>query len=104
MRSDGRVAEELRPVSLIPDFTEDPLGSVLAKMGRTMVLCTVCEDPSVPRFLLAKGRGWITAEYDMLPAATSSINSRATRFSETFIGVTRMPSKRPFSLAKACSL
>jgi ribonuclease PH len=70
MRKDGRGVSELRPVSLIPDFTEVPLASVLAKMGRTTVLCTVSEEASVPRFLHGSGRGWVTAEYSMLPGST----------------------------------
>ena len=59
MRSDGRAFDELRPVRLVPDYTENPLGSVLCQVGRTMVLCTVSEEMSVPRFLKATGRGWI---------------------------------------------
>jgi ribonuclease PH len=69
-RSDGRGAEDLRALRLIPNFTENPLGSVLAEMGRTKVLCTVSEELAVPRHLLGQKRGWITAEYSMLPGAT----------------------------------
>ena len=70
MRSDGRPAEELRPVRLEPDFIENPLASVICEMGRTKVLCTVCEEMTVPRFLQGAGKGWVTAEYSMLPGAT----------------------------------
>ena len=70
MRSDGRAADELRPVRFTPNFTQNPTASVLAQMGQTVVLCTVCEDPAVPRWLVGRGRGWVTAEYSMLPGAT----------------------------------
>jgi ribonuclease PH len=69
-RGDGRRPDELRPVRLVPDFTESPLASVLCEIGRTRVLCTVCEEPGVPRWLEGAGRGWVTAEYSMLPGAT----------------------------------
>ncbi len=70
MRRDGRHPEELRPVRFVPDFTENPLASVLCEMGRTKVLCTVCDEVGVPRFLVGSGRGWVTAEYSMLPGST----------------------------------
>ncbi|HXK22627.1 MAG TPA: ribonuclease PH [Myxococcota bacterium] len=76
MRSDGRAAHELRPVSIEPDFTENPLASVLCRFGRTLVLCTVCEEASVPRFLQGRGQGWISAEYAMLPGATDTRGER----------------------------
>ena len=63
-----------------PNFTEHPLGSVLAEIGRTKVLCTVSEEAGVPRHLQGQGRGWITAEYSMLPGATEERSEReATR-------------------------
>jgi ribonuclease PH len=76
VRPDGRKADALRPLSLEPDFTENPLASVLCRAGRTVVLCTVCEEASVPRFLTGSGRGWITAEYAMLPGATDTRGER----------------------------
>ena len=76
MRSDGRAARELRAVRFVPNFTENPLASVLVQMGRTVVLCTLCEDPAVPRWLLGRGRGWVTAEYSMLPGATDRRSDR----------------------------
>ena len=80
MRSDGRRADELRPLEFVVDFTDQPLGSVLCKMGRTRVLCTVSEERSVPGWLRGSGKGWLTAEYSMLPAATDSRTDReATR-------------------------
>jgi ribonuclease PH len=63
-------------VRFLLDFTANPLGSVLCEMGRTKVLCTVTEDPSVPRFLQGSGRGWITAEYSMLPGSTERRTER----------------------------
>lgn len=76
MRSDGRSAAALRPVELTLDFTENPLGSVLCRMGRTTVLCTVSEEPGVPRWLKGSGQGWITGEYSMLPGSTDRRTER----------------------------
>lgn len=76
MRSDGRNADELRPLSFEVDFTQQPLGSVLTSMGNTRVLCTVSEEASVPRWMKGSGKGWMTAEYSMLPAATDTRNDR----------------------------
>ena len=75
-RSDGRAPDALRAVRLVPDFTENPLGSVLCQMGRTMVLCTVHHEPGVPAFLRGSGRGWVTAEYSMLPGSTDRRSER----------------------------
>lgn len=80
MRKDGRATDELRPVVLTPDFTENPLGSVLCEFGKTKVLCTVSEELTVPRWLRGTGRGWLTSEYSLLPGSTDSRVSReATR-------------------------
>jgi ribonuclease PH len=76
MRSDGRKSDELRPLRLVTDFTANPLGSVLCEVGRTVVLCTVCDELRVPRFLQGSGRGWITAEYSMLPGSTDRRGER----------------------------
>ena len=59
MRRDGRATDALRPVELTVDFTDNPLGSVLCSFGRTRVLCTVCEERSVPRWLRGSGEGWV---------------------------------------------
>ncbi len=75
-RVDGRAANELRPVRLLPNFTDSPLASVLSEIGRTKVLCTVCEEASVPRWMKGSGRGWITAEYSMLPGSTDRRSDR----------------------------
>jgi ribonuclease PH len=76
LRPDGRGPADLRAVELTPDFTENPLAALLCRVGRTLVLCTVCEEASVPRFLAGSGRGWITAEYAMLPGATDTRSQR----------------------------
>lgn len=76
MRRDGRAADALRPVELTVDFTENPLASVLCSFGRTKVLCTVCEERSVPRWLKGSGQGWVTAEYSMLPGSTDRRSER----------------------------
>ncbi len=76
MRRDGRKTDELRPLRFELDFTEQPLGSVLCSMGRTRVLCTVSEEASVPRWMQGSGKGWLTAEYAMLPSATDTRNDR----------------------------
>ena len=76
MRRDGRGPHELRPVRVQLDFTANPLASVLFEMGRTKVLCTVHEERSVPRFLQGSGRGWITAEYSLLPGSTERRTDR----------------------------
>jgi ribonuclease PH len=76
LRGDGRGADALRTVRLEPDFTENPLASVLCRVGRTIVLCTVSVEDGVPRFMRGSGRGWITAEYAMLPGATDRRSER----------------------------
>lgn len=76
MRQDGRANDELRPVVLTPDFTENPLGSVLCEVGKTKVFCTVCEELAVPRFLRGTGRGWLTSEYALLPGSTDQRGQR----------------------------
>ena len=77
-RPDGRKADELRPVIFIKDFTRYAAGSVLAKCGETQVLCTVSVNEGVPRFLADSGKGWLTAEYRMLPGATQQRHHRET--------------------------
>jgi ribonuclease PH len=69
-RRDGRAPDELRPVELIRDFTEFAAGSVLAVMGKTRVLCTASVDEDVPRWMRGTGKGWVTAEYSMLPGSS----------------------------------
>jgi ribonuclease PH len=69
-RRDGRRPDELRPVELIRDFTEFAAGSVLALMGKTRVLCTASVEDDVPRWMRGTGKGWVTAEYSMLPGSS----------------------------------
>jgi ribonuclease PH len=69
-RNDGRRPDELRPLELLPDYLEQPHGSVLFSQGKTKVLCTASIQDGLPRWLYGKGRGWLTAEYSMLPAST----------------------------------
>ncbi len=76
IRSDARDAEELRPTRLTPDYLLHAEGSVLIEAGRTRVICTASVEDRVPPFLRGSGKGWITAEYGMLPRATTT---RVTR-------------------------
>jgi ribonuclease PH len=76
MRADGRALDELRPLKLQRRYTRQAPGSVLVKMGRTTVLCTVCVEAAVPPFLVGTGKGWLTAEYGMLPGSTHTRKSR----------------------------
>jgi ribonuclease PH len=69
-RHDGRQSHELRPVSFERDFTEMAAGSVLVSVGRTRVLCTASIDEDVPRWMKGSGKGWVTAEYSMLPGSS----------------------------------
>ncbi len=69
-RSDGRSSDELRPLHFETNFTRFAAGSVLTCWGSTQVLCTATITLGVPRFLIDKGQGWLTAEYRMLPSAT----------------------------------
>ena len=68
-RSYGRGPEDLRPVSMERDWTDMPLGSCLVSFGRTRVLCTASLEERVPRWLLGRGKGWVTAEYSLLPGS-----------------------------------
>ncbi len=76
MRADGRRADELRPVTITPDFTQNPAGSVLIRSGQTLVLCTATIEEKVPPFLRGTGKGWVTAEYSLLPGSTETRSSR----------------------------
>jgi len=70
-RADGRGPDEARPLTFARDFTEMADGSVLVSVGRTRVLCTASVERDVPRWLRGSGRGWVTAEYSMLPGSSS---------------------------------
>jgi ribonuclease PH len=71
MRTDGRDVADLRPITFELDYTDATAGSVLVSFGRTRVLCTASIDEDVPRWMRGKGEGWVTAEYSMLPGASS---------------------------------
>ena len=79
-RRDGRDADELRPTVIEPGFMRTASGSALISVGETSVICTASAQESVPRWMAGKGRGWVTAEYGMLPASTGERRQRdATR-------------------------
>ncbi len=71
-RSYGRAPDELRPTEIEPGFVRTATGSALISMGETRVICTASVQESVPRWLIGSGRGWVTAEYGMLPASTGA--------------------------------
>jgi ribonuclease PH len=73
---EGRRTDELRPVEIVVDYLEQPLGSVLYSQGKTKVLCTASLDEGVPRWMRDQGRGWLTAEYSLLPASTGERTQR----------------------------
>ena len=75
-RIDDRAASQLRPIAMQTDFIPTADGSVLVSFGNTRVLCTAMTEERVPPFLTGKGRGWLTAEYAMLPASTLTRKSR----------------------------
>jgi ribonuclease PH len=75
-RADGRRPDELRSVDVAADYLEQPHGSVLWTQGRTKVLCTASIQEGVPRWLARSGRGWMTAEYSLLPASTGERTER----------------------------
>jgi ribonuclease PH len=76
IRHDGREPDDLRQLAFTRDFTELAMGSVLVEMGRTRVLCTASVEERVPPWLRGSGRGWVTAEYSMLPGSTPERVSR----------------------------
>jgi ribonuclease PH len=69
-RPDGRRPDELRPITFERDYTEMAAGSILVTFGRTRVLCTASVDENVPRWMKGKGKGWVSAEYSMLPGSS----------------------------------
>jgi ribonuclease PH len=75
-RSYGRAPDQLRPMSIEPGFVRTATGSALISMGETRVICTASVQDSVPRWLAGSGRGWVTAEYGMLPASTGERKQR----------------------------
>jgi len=75
-RSDGRGHDELRPIVIEPGFVRPATGSALISAGETRVICTASVQESVPKWLSGQGRGWLTAEYGMLPASTGERRQR----------------------------
>lgn len=75
-RYNGRKPDEIRPVKITRGYTQVPEGSVLIEMGNTKVLCTATVEERIPPFLKGTGKGWVTAEYSMLPRATDIRNQR----------------------------
>lgn len=75
-RSYGRGADQLRPTEIEPGFVRTATGSALITVGETRVICTASAQESVPRWLAGSGRGWVTAEYGMLPASTGERKQR----------------------------
>ena len=79
-RAHDRAPDHLRPVEILPGFVRTATGSALISMGETRVICTASHQDGVPRWLAGRGRGWVTAEYGMLPASTGERKQRdATR-------------------------
>ncbi len=76
LRHDGRKSDDMRPIRITRHFTSHAGGSVLIAFGQTRVLCTAMIEPGVPPWLAGKGRGWLTAEYAMLPSSTHSRKKR----------------------------
>ena len=75
-RSYGRAPDGLRPTTIEPNFVKPAAGSALITQGETRVICTASVQESVPRWMAGKGRGWVTAEYGMLPASTGDRKQR----------------------------
>jgi ribonuclease PH len=75
-RSYGRTAAEMRPITIEPGFVRTASGSALISIGETRVICTASVQESVPRWMAGRGRGWVTAEYGMLPASTGDRKQR----------------------------
>jgi ribonuclease PH len=75
-RSHGRAADDLRPTTIEPGFVRTATGSALITMGETRVICTASHQAGVPKWLAGSGRGWVTAEYGMLPASTGARKQR----------------------------
>jgi ribonuclease PH len=79
MRFDGRANDEMRPVLITPGYLDHPEGSALIEVGRTRVICTASVEERVPHWLRDQNRGWVTAEYGMLPRSTHQRTPRETR-------------------------
>ncbi|MBW4840880.1 MAG: ribonuclease PH, partial [Paenibacillaceae bacterium] len=76
MRSNGRQADDRRPMNLTVNINKYAEGSVYIEVGDTKVMCTATVEEKVPMFMKGQGKGWVTAEYSMLPRATQTRNQR----------------------------
>ncbi len=76
IRPDQRAATDMRPVEIVPNFISSAEGSALMRLGETQVICTASVDEGVPQFQKGSGRGWLTAEYAMIPRATQTRTAR----------------------------
>ena len=88
-RDDGRKPDQLRPLTIEVDYLENPHGSALITQGKTKVLCTAMVQEDVPRWMRNQGRGWMTAEYSLLPASTgdpAAFREMGRRFLQLPIG------------------
>lgn len=79
MRQDGRGNQDIRPMTIVPGYVKNIPGSVLVELGDTRVLCTAMYEDKVPYFLKGKGKGWVAAEYAMLPGSTGAQRSQRER-------------------------
>ena len=93
MRLDRRQPDQIRPLTFKRRYTRNAAGSVLVQMGRTVVLCTCCVEEAVPPFLLGRGKGWLTAEYGMLPGSTNTRKPR-DRAGKSTVGASRFSTHR----------
>ena len=75
-RSDNRTPDQMRPLNIVPGYISTAEGSCLIELGNTRVICTATIEDTVPQFLRNSGKGWVTAEYGMLPRATSTRSPR----------------------------
>ncbi len=75
-RVDGRNPDQIRPVKMIRDYVDYPEGSILIEMGKTRVLCNASLQEGVPAWMTGRGKGWLTAEYAMLPRSTHTRTPR----------------------------
>jgi len=82
-RNDGRAVEDIRPVKIVPQYTHVPPGSALIRMGHTAVLCTASIQFNVPQWMKGQGKGWLTAEYELLPGSTNPRTNRERSMGRT---------------------
>jgi len=75
-RADGRAADDLRPIEIVPGFISSATGSVLFEIGQTRLICTAMVEETLPGWMRGRGTGWVTSEYAMLPGSTSTRKSR----------------------------